>query len=82
MGSDESGDRPGWRVSVNQSRCIGSSMCESIAAGHFTVVGGVSRPRDEVMEPATEIQDAAGFCPVEAITLVDTATGAEITPAY
>ncbi|MFV2112548.1 ferredoxin [Micromonospora sp. LOL_025] len=82
MRSDESGEKTGWRVAVNRNRCTGSSMCENVAAGHFAVVDGVSRPLAEVMEPNPEIREAAGFCPVEAITLVDTVTGEEIPPAF
>lgn len=82
MGAIESGDRSGWRVAVDQNRCTGSSMCEGIASGHFAVVNGVSRPRVEVVAPADEVREAAGMCPVEAITVFDTVTGTEVPPKF
>ncbi|MEV4479615.1 ferredoxin [Micromonospora coxensis] len=75
-----SGEQPGgWRVFVDSTRCIGSGICAGAAPGHFTLVGGLSRPVEEQVDPADEVLDAAESCPMEAIIVSDT-EGSRIAP--
>ncbi|GIG61054.1 hypothetical protein Lfu02_54260 [Longispora fulva] len=67
-----------WQVSVDKTRCIGSGMCAGSVPELFELDGGLSRPVLETIDPDERVLDAAVSCPVEAILLVDTATGAEV----
>lgn len=69
-----------WRVTVDPTRCIGSGICTGAAPEHFVLVDGLSCPREELIEPADAVIDAAESCPVEAIRVVDAATERRIAP--
>jgi len=69
-----------WRIGVDTSRCIGTSICAGTAPEHFRLVGGLSAPLADVVAPADVILDAADSCPVEAITVHDAADDQLIAP--
>jgi ferredoxin len=71
---------PGWHVTVDPDRCLGSGVCAATAPGHFQVVAGRSRPTAGLADPADAILAAAESCPVEAITIRDAETGAVLAP--
>jgi ferredoxin len=70
----------GWRVTVDANECIGSGMCAAAARHRFHLVGGVSRPLAELVEPDETVRGAAETCPVEAITVHDAATAELLAP--
>nr|MDT0661359.1 ferredoxin [Micromonospora sp. DSM 115978] len=55
-----------WRIEIDPGRCVGSGSCAGLAPAHFRLVDGYATP-------VTEVVDAADFCPVEAITVRDSA---------
>ncbi|MEV6522969.1 ferredoxin [Longispora sp. NPDC051575] len=68
-----------WQVSVDGFGCIGSGMCAASAPDFFELDGrGRSRALHEKIDPDERVLDAAVSCPVEAISLVDLATGEEV----
>ncbi|RAO04350.1 ferredoxin [Micromonospora noduli] len=69
-----------WRIGVDSSRCIGTSICAGTAPEHFRLVDGLSAPLADVVAPADVILDAADSCPVEAITVHDVADDRLIAP--
>ncbi|MFB9237698.1 ferredoxin [Plantactinospora siamensis] len=69
-----------WRVSVDPHRCIGSGICAGTAPEHFRLVDGLSTPLAEVVDPTEPVIDAAESCPVEAITVRDSADDRLIAP--
>ncbi|MDG4827977.1 ferredoxin [Solwaraspora sp. WMMD1047] len=69
----------GWRIGVDPRRCVGSGSCAGIAPAHFTLIDGLATPLTELVEPADEVIDAADVCPVEAITVRDSA-GERVAP--
>jgi ferredoxin len=69
-----------WRVHVN-SDCIGSGSCIGIAPKRFDLGDdNRSHPIDEEIEPDDAVLDAVASCPMEAITVVDVATGEPVEP--
>ncbi|MYW05143.1 ferredoxin [Streptomyces sp. SID3343] len=73
------GDR--WRVEVDRSVCIGSGMCIGSAPADFKLdAGRQSHPRAEEMDASDEILEAAESCPVEAISIIEVATGKTVFP--
>ncbi|MFK3984682.1 ferredoxin [Micromonospora sp. NPDC050397] len=69
-----------WRVRVDPRRCIGSGVCAGAAPKHFVLVDGLSTPVAELITPSEPVTDAADSCPVEAITVRDTADDRLIAP--
>ncbi|MFG3555275.1 ferredoxin [Micromonospora sp. NPDC047557] len=69
-----------WRIGVDARRCIGTSICAGTAPEHFHLVGGLSEPLADVVEPADVVLDAADSCPVEAITVRDATDDRLIAP--
>lgn len=69
-----------WAIEVDSETCIGSGMCVGVAPEHFTLEGWYSSPTKSQVEPADEVIDAVESCPVEAITVRDTDTGALVAP--
>jgi ferredoxin len=69
-----------WRLAVAET-CIGSGSCTGVAPGHF-VLGPDHRSHPVTAEVAPDgsVLDAAASCPVEAISIVELATGAAIEP--
>ncbi|QIZ36368.1 ferredoxin [Saccharopolyspora sp. ASAGF58] len=70
-----------WSIEIDADTCIGSGMCAGVAPDHFELVDGYSCAKKATVEPADEVVDAAESCPVEAILVKDTETGAAIAPA-
>ncbi len=71
---------PAWRVTVDD-RCIGAGSCAGVAPDRF-VLGddGRSHPTSELIEADDAVLDAVAFCPVEAISVRDAATGEPVEP--
>jgi ferredoxin len=68
-----------WRVRVDTSLCISSGMCVATAPAEFRFDDEQrSRPVSELIDDDEAVRDAAASCPVEAISLTDTQTGAPI----
>lgn len=72
---------PSWRVSISDD-CIASGMCVALAPRYFALGDdGKSHPINAVVEPDDVLRDAAGTCPMEAITIQNAATGEPETEA-
>lgn len=69
-----------WRVRVDPTKCIGSGICASAAPDHFVLVDSLSCTRQELIEPAGPVIDAAESCPMEAIRVSDPVTNERIAP--
>ena len=64
-----------WVVTVG-SGCIGSGICLATAPSYFVETSdGKSRPANGEVDANETVRDAAAFCPVEAITVIDAQTG-------
>lgn len=69
------------QITVDHNRCVGTRMCTLVAeqvfeldpAGQSVVKPGVTGPLEAAMEGAEN-------CPMEAITVVDTASGETLFP--
>lgn len=69
-----------WRVSISND-CIGSGMCVALSPAHFALGDdGKSYPLTALTEPLEVILDAAGSCPMEAITVRNAETGEQLAP--
>ncbi|MFY1598575.1 ferredoxin [Micromonospora sp. WMMD737] len=79
MSVDEAGDQAGWRLVVESKRCISSGFCVGSAPDHFAM-DPVSRPLADVVAPSDQVIEAAEFCPVEAISVIDAQDGTPIAP--
>ncbi|MCL7460794.1 ferredoxin [Micromonospora echinofusca] len=77
--SENADDQAGWRLRVDSTRCVSSGFCVGSAPEHFTMEQ-VSRPLADVVAPSDAVLEAADFCPVEAISVFDARTGAQIAP--
>ncbi|MBQ1074755.1 ferredoxin [Micromonospora sp. C31] len=77
--SENADDQAGWRLTVDSARCVSSGFCVGSAPEHFTMEQ-VARPSADVVAPADAVLEAADFCPVEAISVFDARTGAQIAP--
>jgi ferredoxin len=64
-----------WRVIVDHDQCLGSGLCTGSLPSRFRMVGGKSIPVDAEIEADEEVLDAADYCPLQAIRIVDLATG-------
>ena len=69
-----------WRLSVDRELCIGTGVCAGTAPTYFDLEAGTSRPKIELTPPDQELLDVARSCPMEAITVVETATGTVLAP--
>jgi ferredoxin len=68
-------------VTVDTDLCIGSGGCVLRAPEGFELdAARQSCPRHEVMPPSDAVLDAAENCPVEAIEIVEEATGVAVFP--
>jgi ferredoxin len=68
-----------WRVTVSDA-CVGSGLCIGVAPQHFRLDAGErSHPTGSLLPPEESILDAAAFCPMEAIQVRDSVTGADPT---
>ncbi|MCX4386272.1 ferredoxin [Micromonospora peucetia] len=79
MSPNGSGDQAGWRLAVDQVRCISSGFCVGTAPNHFAM-DVVSAPLADVVAPSDKVIEAAEFCPVEAISVFDVQTGTQLAP--
>ncbi|MGD2100597.1 MAG: ferredoxin [Acidimicrobiia bacterium] len=71
----------GLDVTVDHDLCVGSTMCTQFAEGVFDLNDeGQSVVTDPAGASREAIVDAASQCPMEAITVVDTATGERLFP--
>jgi ferredoxin len=69
-----------WRVSTSDD-CIGSGMCVALSPTHFALGNnGKSHPLTALTEPLEVILDAAGSCPMEAISVRNAETGEQLAP--
>ncbi|MFG1780568.1 ferredoxin [Micromonospora sp. NPDC049048] len=64
---------------MDQVRCISSGFCVGSAPDHFAM-DLVSRPLADVVAPSDRVIEAAEFCPVEAISVIDAKDGTRIAP--
>ena len=69
-----------WRITVDKGTCIGSAVCVVSAPNRFALDGATSSPINDEIEPDEAAIDAAGSCPMEAIRIVEIATGAVLAP--
>jgi ferredoxin len=69
-----------WRITVDQETCIGSAVCAGTLPNRFKIVGDRSVPVDPEIEPDDAVLGAADSCPMEAILVVDAATGTVLAP--
>jgi ferredoxin len=70
-----------WRIEVDRDTCIGSGICAASAAAYFRLDGGRSTPARAEVDADETVLDAAEQCPLEAIRVVDAATGDSVAPA-
>ena len=70
-------------ISIDHDRCAGITMCVQFAPGVFALDdAGQSVVTSADGAARDVIVDAASQCPMEAITVVDDATGETLVPAY
>lgn len=71
----------GLRISVDHNRCVGSTMCVLVAGSVFALdESGQSTVADSNGASREDILDAAAQCPMEAISVDDSATGENLFP--
>jgi ferredoxin len=69
------------RVSVDHNKCVGSQMCIQTAPDVFALdENGQSTVVDANGDTRARVLEAAEQCPMEAITVVDVATGNILFP--
>ena len=69
-------DAPRLIIRVDGDTCIGSGMCVGTAPLRFALSSdGHSQPVVAEIDTDPAVLDAAATCPVEAITILDAATG-------
>ncbi|MGW1077328.1 ferredoxin [Streptomyces sp. NPDC002537] len=69
-----------WSVTVDRAVCIGASVCANYAPGHFELRDGKSHARAATADPDDALLDAAETCPVSAVTVRDSGSGALLAP--
>lgn len=69
-----------WILSVDPDRCGGSGVCAGLAPRHFTYTGRQSVPVAGPFDPDDQVLAAAECCPMEAIRIVDAASGQPLYP--
>jgi ferredoxin len=71
----------GLEIVVDHDRCVGSRMCVQFASEVFALDDeGQSIVADPDGAGRDQIVEAAAQCPMEAITVVDSATGEKLFP--
>jgi ferredoxin len=69
------------RITIDQEKCVGSTMCVNIAHGVFALDdSNKSSVRDPEGNTEEKILEAAESCPVSAITVEDAETGERLFP--
>jgi ferredoxin len=69
-----------WKIEVDRNTCIGSAVCAGTSPSRFTIVGDRAQPVDAEVEPDEDVLAAAESCPMEAIRVVEQATGKVLVP--
>jgi ferredoxin len=69
-----------WKVEVDQEVCIGSAVCAGTVPNRFRLVGDKAQPVDGEIEPDEDVLGAADSCPMEAIRVLELATGKVLAP--
>lgn len=69
-----------WKVTVDGRRCQSSGVCASLAPKRFAFTSRGARPVEEEIPEDVDVLEAAEVCPLQAITIVDTRSGAVIMP--
>lgn len=69
-----------WRLEVDRHTCISSGMCVGIAPDHFELEGDGSHALADVVDQDEAVVDAAESCPVEAIKVLNAASGDLVAP--
>jgi ferredoxin len=65
-----------WRISIDQSACVGSGTCASLMPGFFELdEEDRARPRAATSPPHPDLLRAAAYCPTSAIRVTDADTG-------
>jgi len=71
-----------WNATVNPRVCVRTGLCVATAPDEFDVDDdGRGRPSADTQPASPTLLDAAESCPVEAITLIDSATGERVFPS-
>jgi ferredoxin len=65
---------------VDHDACIGSGVCAGTVPNFFRLVNDKSEPIEAEIEPDEEVLDAANSCPMEAIRVIEVASGAVLAP--
>lgn len=66
-----------WSVEVDDTSCLASGICTSMANRHFAIgADGHSQVIEKEIDADPSVIDAAESCPAEAITVTDLASGA------
>ena len=72
---------PRLRITVDRSVCDGNAMCGLIAPHTFDIdEAGKATVTDPRGDPPELVLEAAANCPVRAISVVDAASGARLSP--
>lgn len=69
-----------WRITVDQQVCMGTAACAGAVPNRFRIVNNKSEPVDAHIEPDEDVLAAADSCPMEAIRIVEVATGEIVAP--
>ena len=73
-------DEGRWRIAVDHNACIGSGMCVGTVPDLFRLVNGKSEPVQAEIEPDEKVLAAADSCPMEAIRVIEVASGDVLAP--
>jgi ferredoxin len=65
---------------VDHEACVGSGVCAGIAPNLFRLVNDKSEPVQADIEPDEEVLAAADSCPMDAIRVIEVATGDLLAP--
>jgi len=69
------------RIRIDRERCVGSTMCLSIAPAVFDLDDeGKSTVKDPQGASEEELREAAESCPSQAIVLEDEESGQQVYP--
>ena len=69
-----------WRITVDKGTCIGSAVCVGTAPNRFALNGATSEPIQAEVDPDEDVLGAAESCPMEAIRVVEVASGKVLAP--
>jgi ferredoxin len=69
-----------WRITVDRGTCIGSAVCVGTVPNRFVLNGAAAQPIEDEIDPDEAVIDAAQSCPMEAIRVVEVASGKVLAP--